>query len=78
MAHFSEDSGESSNQEDDYESEAGDSEERDDELIYIDDALERRHSSGRLSSVFAVGQVIHCEILFCFARYGRVRRFIGE
>ncbi|CAL1532111.1 unnamed protein product [Lymnaea stagnalis] len=42
LAHFSEDSGDSSNQEDDYESEAGESEERDtDEFIYMDEQLER-------------------------------------
>ncbi|KAK6168099.1 hypothetical protein SNE40_021993 [Patella caerulea] len=43
LAHFSEDSAESSNQEDDYESEAGESEEHDtDEFVYLDEQLERR------------------------------------
>ena len=47
LAHFSEDSGESSNQEDDYESEAGESEEHDDEYVYMDEQLERRSSGGQ-------------------------------
>ncbi|XP_059176788.1 E3 ubiquitin-protein ligase UBR5-like isoform X3 [Physella acuta] len=47
LAHFSEDSGDSSNQEDDYESEAGESEERDtDEFIYMDEQLERPTTAG--------------------------------
>lgn len=46
LAHFSEDSGESSNQEDDYESEAGESEEHDDEFVYMDEQLERRNTTG--------------------------------
>ena len=46
LAHFSEDSGESSNQEDDYESEAGESEEHDDEYVYMDEQLERRTTTG--------------------------------
>nr|KAG5701108.1 hypothetical protein BaRGS_002584 [Batillaria attramentaria] len=46
LAHFSEDSGESSNQEDDYESDAGDSEEHDDdEFVYMDEQLERRSTA---------------------------------
>ena len=47
LAHFSEDSGESSNQEDDYESEAGESEEHDDEYVYMDEQLERRSTTGQ-------------------------------
>ena len=47
MAHFSEDSGESSNQEDDYESEAGESEGHDtDEFAYLEEQLERRANAG--------------------------------
>ena len=47
LAHFSEDSGESSNQEDDYESEGGESEEHDtDEFVYLDEQLERRNPPG--------------------------------
>lgn len=47
LAHFSEDSGDSSNQEEDYESEAGESEERDtDEFIYLDEQLERPTTAG--------------------------------
>ena len=47
MAHFSEDSGDSSNQEEEYESEAGESEERDtDEFIYLDEQLERPSTAG--------------------------------
>ncbi|ESO86003.1 hypothetical protein LOTGIDRAFT_129991 [Lottia gigantea] len=45
LAHFSEDSAESSNQEDDYESDADGSEEHDtDEFVYLDEQLERRSS----------------------------------
>lgn len=47
MAHFSEDSGESSNQEEDYESEGEQSNGNDaDDMNYIDEQLERCHTSG--------------------------------
>ncbi|XP_021344299.1 E3 ubiquitin-protein ligase UBR5-like, partial [Mizuhopecten yessoensis] len=47
LAHFSEDSGESSNQEDDYESEGDQSDNNDaDDMNYIDEQLERCNTSG--------------------------------
>lgn len=47
LAQFSMDSGESSNQEDDYESEAGESEEPNtEEFMYMDEQLERRSNPG--------------------------------
>jgi len=47
LAHFS-DSGDSSNQEDEYESEGGDSEEQEgEELSTLDEQLERRTNSGK-------------------------------
>lgn len=48
MAHFSEDSGESSNQEEDYESEGEQSNDGNDadDINYIDEQLERCHTSG--------------------------------
>ncbi|XP_055998190.1 E3 ubiquitin-protein ligase UBR5-like isoform X2 [Ostrea edulis] len=47
LAHFSEDSGESSNQEEDYESEGEQSNGNDaDDMNYIDEQLERCHTSG--------------------------------
>ena len=58
LAHFSEDSGDSSNQEDEYESEAGDSEEgaATDEFIYLDEQLERpSHTHTQASRTLQVG-----------------------
>lgn len=48
LAHFSEDSGESSNPEEDYESEGEQSNEGNDadDINYIDEQLERCHTSG--------------------------------
>ncbi|XP_033727140.1 E3 ubiquitin-protein ligase UBR5-like isoform X1 [Pecten maximus] len=47
LAHFSEDSGESSNQEDDYESDGDQSDQNDaDDMNYIDEQLERCNTSG--------------------------------
>ena len=52
LAHFS-DSGESSNQEEEYESEGGDSEEHEGEdLGTLDEQLERRNNSTGLSAYF--------------------------
>jgi hypothetical protein len=61
LAHFS-DSGESSNQEDEYESEGGDSEEHEGEdLGTLDEQLERRNNAAGRASYFdsfpAIGRI---------------------
>jgi E3 ubiquitin-protein ligase EDD1 len=60
LAHFSEDSGESSNQEEDYESDGGESEEREaEELNYLDEQLERQSSIGDYYLPFIIVHCVH-------------------